>query len=83
MDNTQLANETIRSIRDFMSAFSEQMQRIGATTHDQTVASDRIAQTMDAISRTSQTNQANAECMAAVDELVTITLQTVASFKLD
>ena len=83
VDNTQLAEEAIRSIRDFMGAFAERMERIGSATHEQRDASDRITQNMESVSNASQTNQANAQSMAAVDILATVTLKAVASFKLD
>ena len=83
VDNTQLAEEAIRSMRDFMGAIVERMERIGSATQEQRDASGRITQNMESVSCASQTNQANAQSMAAVDELATKTLNAVASFKLD
>lgn len=83
VDNTQLADESIRSIRDFMASFTAHMERIGVTTREQTVASDRIVQTLASVSLASQTNQANAQSMAAVDHLATVTLTAVSTFRLE
>lgn len=83
VDNTQLAEEAIRSMRDFMGGFVEQMERIGSATQEQRDASGRITENMESVSRASQTNQANAQSMAAVGDLATMTLKAVATFKLD
>ena len=83
VDNTQLAEEAIRSMRDFMGGFVERMERIGSATQEQRDASGRITENMESVSSASQTNQVNAQSMAAVDDLATMTLKAVANFKLD
>lgn len=83
VDNTQLAEEAIRSMRDFMGGFVERMERIGSATQEQRDASGRVTENMESVSSASQTNQVNAQSMAAVDDLATMTLKAVANFKLD